>query len=72
MCRSSGRVQELVSEKACRNCKLIVMGSVCPRCKGTNLSEDFTGIMIVLDTEKSEVAKRLGIDEPGEYAIKVR
>jgi len=48
------------------------MGSVCPRCKGTNLSEDFTGVIIVLNAEKSEIAKRLDIDEPGEYAIRIR
>ncbi|RJX16393.1 hypothetical protein CW703_00765 [Candidatus Bathyarchaeota archaeon] len=59
-------------EKACTNCKMIVYGNVCPNCKSTVLSEDFSGILIVLNPELSEVAKKAGITKPGKYALKVR
>ena len=38
----------------------------------TQLSEDWQGFTIVLDPSRSEVARALGIDEPGSYALKVR
>ncbi len=59
-------------EKACTNCHMIVYGNVCPNCKSTSLSEDFTGVVIVLNPEVSEIAKKAGITKPGRYALKVR
>ena len=46
-----------------------------PRClkhPETQLSEDWQGFTILLNTSRSEVALALGIDEPGSYALKVR
>jgi DNA-directed RNA polymerase subunit E" len=51
---------------------MIVYGNVCPNCKSTSLSEDFTGVVIVLNPEVSEIAKKAGITKPGRYALKVR
>jgi DNA-directed RNA polymerase subunit E" len=52
-------------------CKAIVLkGSVCPICKGTDLTSSFQGIVYVFDVE-SDIAKKLGIAAPGKYAIKV-
>ncbi|MBD3186064.1 transcription elongation factor Spt4 [Candidatus Bathyarchaeota archaeon] len=63
----------MVQERACRTCRLISTGSsVCPSCKTHTLSDDFTSIIIIIDPEKSEIAKRLNITEPGKYALKVR
>ncbi len=59
-------------ERACTNCKTLFYGSVCPNCKSTSYSEDFSGLLIVLNPEKSEIAKRAGINTPGRYALKVR
>ena len=61
-----------MSEKACRNCHAIVKGNVCPICKGSSLSDDWSGYVIVLDPPNSAIAKRLNIDQPGKYALKVR
>ena len=58
-------------KKACRNCKLIVDGTVCPNCKGNQFSENWKGKIIIIDPEKSEIAKRIGIKIKGEYAIKL-
>ena len=59
--------------KACKNCRLIVMeGSVCPACQGTELTEKFSGQLFVMDPEKSQIGQKLGVKAPGRYAIKIR
>ena len=61
-----------MSEKACRECRLISEGSTCPGCKSTNVSDDFSGLVIVFDPEGSSIAKAMGITKKGKYAIRVR
>ena len=61
-----------MSEKACRECRLISEGSTCPSCKSTNVSDDFSGLVIVFDPEGSSIAKAMGITKKGKYAIRVR
>lgn len=68
----------LASFIACRKCKLIFQvqkreGPIkCPNCGSTDISDDWSGLVIVFDPEHSDVAKKLGITKPGRYAIKVR
>lgn len=59
-------------EKACRKCRRLSLGPICPNCKEGGLSEDYSGLVVVFDPEKSAIAKKSGIDKPGRYAIKVR
>ena len=61
-----------MTEKACRNCNFITGGSTCPACGGAQLSEDWSGYVVVLDPENSEIAKRLNITQLGKYALRVR
>jgi DNA-directed RNA polymerase subunit E" len=61
-----------LTEKACKNCRFISNGPVCPNCKSTNLSDDWSGLVIILDPATSEVGKRMGIKAAGRYAIRVR
>lgn len=61
-----------MTEKACKNCRYISNGSVCPNCKSTNLSDDWTGLVIVMDPNISEIAKKMRIKAPGRYAVRVR
>ncbi len=61
-----------MSEKSCTNCHFITKENVCPKCKSTNLSEDFSGIVVVFDAKNSAVAKAMKIKENGRYALKVR
>jgi DNA-directed RNA polymerase subunit E" len=61
-----------LGEKACKNCRMISAGPVCPNCKSTNLSDDWTGLVIVIDPNNSEIAKKMVIKIPGKYAIRVR
>lgn len=60
--------------KACIKCKLLVPFNVeeCPHCGSREFSEEWEGMVIVLDARRSQVAKRLGIEKPGRYAIKLR
>lgn len=61
-----------MSDKACKNCKFISNGPVCPNCKSTNLSDDWSGLVVIMDPSGSEVAKRMGIKAAGRYALRVR
>jgi len=61
-----------VPEKACKNCHMISNGPICPGCKSSNLSDDWTGLLVVINPETSEVARKMGIKAPGRYAVRVR
>ncbi|MCS4542156.1 MAG: DNA-directed RNA polymerase, subunit E'' [Euryarchaeota archaeon] len=59
-------------EKACRNCRRIIKGDVCPICKSTTLTDDWSGYLIIVDPNTSEIAKTMRINVPGKYALRVR
>ena len=61
-----------MAKKVCINCKLFVIGSQCPICKGTKFSDNWKGRIIIIDPNNSEIAKKVGITVKGEYAIKIR
>ena len=57
-------------EKACMNCRLIIsQGDVCPVCGGTVFTTRWSGYVVVLNAERSEIAKKLGIKVNGAYAL---
>jgi DNA-directed RNA polymerase subunit E" len=56
----------------CRECHRVVEGEACTICGSTNLSTDWTGYLVIIDPENSEIAKRMNIKIPGRYALKVR
>ena len=61
-----------MAELACRNDKLIIaQGSVCPICGSPNLTTKWTGHIVILNVEKSEIASKLGIKLNGTYAISI-
>ena len=61
-------------KKACKKCHLLVENSVntCPVCKNNQFSTSYHGRIIINDPKKSKISDVLGIDAPGEYALKVR
>jgi DNA-directed RNA polymerase subunit E" len=61
-----------MSEKACPNCHFLIRGNVCPKCKATNLSDDFAGLVIIFDPESSAIAKAMNIKDKGRFALRVR
>ncbi|MBI3588711.1 hypothetical protein HY995_04255 [Candidatus Micrarchaeota archaeon] len=61
-----------MAEKACRRCRLIVNGDVCPLCKDSELTKSFEGYILVVNPEGSEVANAIGALTPGKYALKIK
>lgn len=61
----------MTKKKACRQCKIFVEGDECPLCKGTQFATNWKGRLYIIDANKSEIAKKIGIAVKGEYAIKV-
>lgn len=43
---------------------------MCPACRTNETTTSFQGVIIILDIE-SEIAKKLKIESPGKYAIRV-
>lgn len=76
ICTSRRRVtgkRHLSGYKACRSCKMIIPDDAesCPNCGSTDFSNEWNGLIIVEDAEKSCMAKFLGLSKPGMYAINV-
>ena len=61
----------VMAERACKICKRLVKGNVCPACKTSDLSKNWKGVLVVFNPE-SEIAKEAGIVSPGKYAIRVK
>ena len=61
----------MASRKACKKCKVIVDGSNCPICKGNQFSDNLKGRIIIMDPEKSIIAKKADLKVKGVYAVKV-
>ena len=61
----------MVKELACRKCKYITIGKVCPVCKSSDLTPDHQGIVLLIKPNESKIAKTLGITKKGKYALKV-
>ena len=62
----------MTKQKACKICNTIYEGDKCPKCGSKESTENFKGRIVVFDLEKSEIAKKLGIKEKGNFAIKTR
>lgn len=58
--------------RACRKCKIIFEEPSCPLCKGTDLSDDYSGLLVVLEPEGSQLAQKMDIKVEGRYALKIR
>jgi DNA-directed RNA polymerase subunit E" len=58
---------------ACRKDKYILTEDEkkCPICGGSDLSDEWSGIVIIMDTS-SKLAEIIGAKKTGRYAIKVR
>ena len=61
-----------MKKKVCKRCRIFVDGPECPACKTAAFSTNWQGRITILDVNKSEIAKKIGIEVNGEYAIKAR
>jgi len=59
-------------EKACPECSTLTVEATCPNCKATGLSDDFAGLVIIFDPERSAIAKAMKMKVKGRYALRVR
>jgi len=58
-------------KKACKSCKMFYEENECPQCHSTQFALNWRGRLSILDSQKSEIAKKIGFTTSGEYAIKV-
>ena len=58
-------------KKACKRCKYFFEGDECPICKTTQSVTNWKGRIHIVDAKSSGIAKKIGVDKDGEYAIKV-
>jgi DNA-directed RNA polymerase subunit E" len=59
-----------MAEKACRADRLIIaQGDTCPICGQNNLTTKWSGYIVILNVEKSELAKKMGLKINGAYAL---
>lgn len=61
-----------MAEKVCRQCRRIVISDKCPVCGGENFTTTWTGVAEIINVEESLIAKEMGIEVPGKYALRVR
>jgi DNA-directed RNA polymerase subunit E" len=57
--------------KACKKCSFVTEEGACPKC-GSDTSREWQGYLIILDHTKSEIARKMGINSNGKFALKVR
>ena len=61
----------MAKEMACRKCKFVTIGKVCPACKSSDLTPDWQGIVLIGNPDESKIAKTLKISKKGKYALRV-
>ena len=61
-----------MKKKVCKKCRALVDGNECPLCHGNQFSTNWQGRITFLNIGKSMIAKNMGVEKEGEYAIKVR
>jgi len=59
-------------QKSCLDCRRIFEGEHCPICGSSAASESFKGRIFIFNTEDSEIAKNMKINQKGEFAIKTK
>ncbi|MDG6220689.1 MAG: DNA-directed RNA polymerase subunit E [Candidatus Thermoplasmatota archaeon] len=60
-----------VQYRACKKCQFLTEGESCPKCGGET-SREWQGYVYILDYTVSAIAKSMGIESNGTYALKVR
>jgi len=61
-----------MKQKACKICNRIYEGNKCPECSAKESTESFKGRIIIVNPEKSEIAKKLNMKNKGNFAIKTK
>jgi len=59
------------TERACKICRRLIKGTVCPVCKSSDLVKGWKGVLYVFDST-SEIAKEANLNSPGKFASKLK
>ncbi len=63
----------MAEELACKNCKFIIShGNRCPICGSEDLTSNWSGYVIIINVDKSEIAKKENIKTNGVYAVSIK
>ncbi len=63
----------MAKERVCMHCRIYVKDTnICPICKKSTFANVAYGLFILIDPEKSFLAKKAGFNVKGTYALKVR
>jgi DNA-directed RNA polymerase subunit E" len=62
-----------MEEVACKTCRIIIKsGNRCPLCGSTDITPKWSGYIIMLNPEKSEIAKKLNININSTFALNIK
>lgn len=61
-----------MNEYACKKCHRVLSKKNCPNCQNVDTSKNWKGLTVILDPDKSLIAKSLKIDSVGMFALRVR
>lgn len=61
-----------MKKKVCKRCRIFFDGNECPICKSSVTAAVWRGRLFMADKDNSVIAKKIGLTQNGEYAIKVR
>ena len=57
-------------DRVCKECGHLTLENKCEICGSTKLGDRFKGKIVVFDVKHSVLAEKLGIKQPGRYALK--
>ncbi|MDD3177984.1 MAG: hypothetical protein PHR26_00530 [Candidatus ainarchaeum sp.] len=72
-----------MNKKVCRKCRKIIEETepnnsgkeeylkICPVCGSSNFTTFWKGTALIIDFEKSEIGKAMGVETPGKYALRL-
>ncbi len=62
-----------MEEMVCKSCRIIIShGDKCPLCGSTDLTSRWNGYVIMLNVEKSEIARKLGLKVNSIFALNIK
>lgn len=68
----SSRKSKSIPFKACKSCRALLDKDVevCPVCGSRDFTSEWEGVIIVIDPEKSEIAKTIELRGKGRFVVK--
>ena len=62
-----------MEEMVCKNCRIVIShGDKCPLCGSTELTSRWNGYVIMLNVDKSDIAKKLGLKVNSIFALNIK